>query len=135
MGYMHPRAQKNLGLSGSIRMAELNLDELLRLSKPKNNYSPLPKYPGISFDVSFEVEQSVTAETLEQAIYAGANTPLLCQCDLFANYHLNEDRKSVSFHLLFRSEDGSLTDQEVNPHIERMIEHVTHEIGAKLRGG
>ena len=135
LGYLHPRAQQNLGLNGSIRVAELNLDALVEMCDPQHAYTPLPKYPGISFDVSFEVDQSVTADTLLNAIQAGNDTPLLRECTLFANYHLDNGRKSVSFHLVFRSDEGSLTDQEINPYIETMIAHVTAQENAQLRGG
>jgi phenylalanyl-tRNA synthetase beta chain len=135
LGSLHPRAKQQLGLTGSIHIAELNLDALLQSGVREHTYAPLPKYPGISFDVSFEVDQSVRADDIAQAIRDGANTDLLCDCSLFANYHLDSGRKSVSFHLIFRSNEGSLTDAQVNEHIESMVKHVTTALGAELRGG
>ncbi|HIA01614.1 MAG TPA: hypothetical protein EYN66_06840, partial [Myxococcales bacterium] len=135
LSLLHPSAGQNLDLPGPTSLAEINLDALVDPHAQAVNYKPLPRYPSVQLDVSFEVDESVTAGGLEAAIREGAGTPLLQACQLFSNYHLPDGKKSVSFHLSFRSDEGSLDDKSVKPHFDSLIDHVTQSLGATLRGG
>jgi phenylalanyl-tRNA synthetase beta chain len=135
LGLMHPRACQVLDLTSGVALAEINLDAVLKSDLIEPRYAPIPRYPGVQYDVSFEVAQSVTADQLEESIRSGCDTDLLQACELFANYHLDDQKKSVSFHLSFRSDKGSLTDTEVKPVVDGMVDHVCNALDAKLRGG
>jgi phenylalanyl-tRNA synthetase beta chain len=135
LSLLHPNAQQVLDLPGATSLAEVNLDKLLLQQAQCVTYRPLPRYPAVQLDVSFEVDEKVTSGALQAAIVAGAGTALLENCRLFSNYHLPDGKKSVSFHLSFRSDEGSLNDQSVKPHFDSLIAHVTQSLGATLRGG
>ncbi len=134
---LHPRAAKVLDdIKGQVALAEIDLDVLLTAGEAEPRYEAVPKYPGIGFDVSFEVTEAVTADALVAEIRAGLKDwELLRQCALFDNYHLGDGKKSVSFHLDFRSDERSLKDKEVHKRVKKMIKHVEGAVGASLRGG
>ncbi|MFT5434731.1 MAG: phenylalanyl-tRNA synthetase beta chain, partial [Myxococcota bacterium] len=134
-GLIHPRARKVLNLKHPASFAELNLDVVMAATSPEVKYSPLARFPEIGFDVSFEVDEAVTAGSIESAIRGGLDTDWLRAATLFGNYHLENGKKSVSFHLAFRADDRSLTDDEVHGCVKTMIATVESSLGATLRGG
>jgi phenylalanyl-tRNA synthetase beta chain len=138
VGYLtliHPRAQQALAVEAPVALAELNLSRLLQHGVRSDQYAALPRFPSIGFDVSFEVNESVSSAAIEAAIRSGLDTEWLRECQLFANYHLGEGRKSVSFHMKFRADERSLKDKEVHKRVQAMIKHVSSEVDATLRGG
>ena len=132
---LHPRARQALDLPGPASLLELDLDAALTAGQADWSFASVPRFPAIGFDVSFDVAETVTAAELEAAIRAGLATELLRSCELFANYHLGDGRKSVSFRMEFRSDDRSLEDTEVHERTDAMIAHVSEALGATLRGG
>ena len=134
-GPLHPKAAQLLEIGGPVSLLELDLDDVLAAGEGKAKYEPLPRFPAMAFDVSFEVSADVTAAALEAAVRESAASPWLRSCEVFANYHLDGGRKSVSFHLVFRDDERSLADTEVRPRVDAVVAHVASTFGAKLRGG
>ncbi len=134
---LHPRARQKLDLSGPCALGELNLDAVAAAGIGDHAYEPLPKYPAVTYDLSFEVAEAVTAEAIEQAIRDGAaESGLLRGLSLFANYHLDGgEAKSVSWHLEFRADDRSLKDKHINKVVKSIVASVESATGGSLRGG
>jgi phenylalanyl-tRNA synthetase beta chain len=136
LSLLHPRARDVVDTGkSSVVLFEVDLDLVLSLSGGAQKYEPLPRYPASTFDVSFEVAASTPSAMLNAAIVEGAASEWLTSCELFGNYHLGEGKKSVSFHLTFRRDDGTLTDDQVHEVVDRLVTHVGTTHGAVLRGG
>jgi phenylalanyl-tRNA synthetase beta chain len=82
------------------------------------------------------VEEAVPASALSAAIRA-AGGPLLADVRLFDVYRgeqLASGKKSLAFSLSFQAADRTLTDAEVEAEKRRILEAVSRELGALLRG-
>ena len=53
--------------------------------------------------------------------------------DLYEGKGIEEGMKSLAFSLTFTSFDKTLTDEEINPIIQKIIEQAGKEFGATLR--
>ena len=53
--------------------------------------------------------------------------------DVYEGKGINEGMKSLAFSLTFTSFDKTLTDEEINPLIQKIIEQTGKEFGATLR--
>ena len=137
LSILHPRAAEVLDdLKGVCTFGEVNLDRLVALGSVDHGFTPIPRFPAIRFDVSFEVAETVTAATLSDAIRTSlSDVDWLEGLELFANYHLGDGKKSVSFRLTFRASDRSLKDKAVNKATQKMIAAVSKQTNATLRGG
>lgn len=91
---------------------ELNFDELVRLADESVEYNPISKYPSIVRDVAVFVPLNEKVENVLDVIENTAGK-LLVNTDLFDIYE-NDERKSMAFHLMFQSQEKTLTDEEVN---------------------
>lgn len=90
---------------------------------PSVLYTPLSTYPFMLRDVALWVPQGTMSDEIEQMIrtYAGE---LLVRLDLFDQFE-KEDRTSYAFHLVFQSNERTLSDTEVGAIMESITTAVT----------
>ena len=132
-GQIRKGLQKLISIEQEVFVAELSVSSLL--GKKSVTYEQLPKFPKVRRDVAFLVDEAVSAEKLESAI-RGAASNLLKRIELFDLYRgepLEPGKKSLAFTLELMSTEKTLTDQEIDEEIRRVVRHVEGSVGASLR--
>ena len=123
IGRTHPRLKKNYGITDYVYTVDLDLLLLLKAKRKESVYCPLPKYPAVTRDLAFVLDQDILLADLEAEIKVIAG-PLLDKIELFDIYQgkgIDPGKKSAAFALSFRSADRTLTDSDVNPVIEKVV--------------
>ncbi len=121
-------------VDGDYYYFDVNLDELIRFL-PQTIFMPLPRYPIVTRDLSFLSDVAVDAATIYNLIKK-VGGPLLKDLkvfDYFAGRNLPEGKKNLGFRLIFRSEERTLKDEEVDLIIDHIEKVVTEKTGASLR--
>jgi phenylalanyl-tRNA synthetase beta chain len=134
-GEMHPAAARALGIRGVVGLFDLDVDALLAAAKDDPVYMPLPRYPGVSFDVSVVTPLRTEVRAVERAI-AGANPKLVREVtltDTYAGEQLDEGKKSLSFSILCRSEKKTL-DQKTATKLHEAVLRAVKNAGWSVRG-
>ena len=134
-GQIHPLVAKNYGIDGEIYCAELNFTELLTVLAPEKTYHPLPKFPAVSRDLAIVCDEALTVRQVEQVI-SNAAGKLLRNIELFDIYRgvgVPQGKKSMAFSLELRAEDRTLTDQDSEAAVARILDALKKELGAVLR--
>lgn len=129
MGRVHPKTCKD-----EVYVCELSLNALMRKVKPIK-YKEASKYPAISKDVAFVVDNATSASEIEKVIKK-AGGRLLQNIDIFDVYtgeNVEEGKKSIAFNLTFMDASRTLTDEEVMEIFNHIIETVESSLSAKLR--
>ena len=119
-----------------VYTAELNWTEVVRLATPylDSTYQPVERYPAVDRDIALVVGREEPAGVILQTIRR-AGGRLLQQARLFDLYegeHVGQGKKSVAFALRFGA-NRTLTDQEVNKRMGRIVHALEQEHGAFLR--
>jgi phenylalanyl-tRNA synthetase beta chain len=97
---------------------------------------PLPTQPSIIRDLSIVVDERLPAADVRGTIRSHA-PPTLIDVQEFDRYQgkgVQEGRVSLSVRLTFRAADRTLTDAEVQPAIDHIVQALLREHGATLRG-
>ncbi len=134
LGELHPTVQKTYGIGARTYVAKLLIQEMADLSETEVAYKPLPKFPAITRDLSLLCEDALPVGTLEETIQKAAGK-LLEQVTLFDVYkgdQIADGKKSVSFSLRLRSHEGTLTDEQADAAMKRVLKALA-ELGAVLR--
>lgn len=134
-GELHPAAARALGLRGVVGLFDLDLDALLEARRAEPGYTPLPRYPGVSFDLSVVVPQRTEVRAVEQVV-AAANPKLIREVKLTDTYcgtQLDEGVKSLCFSILCRSEKKTL-DQKQATKLHQAILRAVANAGWDIRG-
>ncbi len=134
-GELHPDMAEDVGIGHKVYIAEVYLDALFTGSKPAAVYRPLPKYPAVERDLAVLCESALPVAAIESAI-RGAGGRFLEEVRLFDVYQgpqIREGYKNVAYSLWFRSEEGTLTDADIEVPMRKIIRHL-EQIGCTLRG-
>ncbi|KAA6185765.1 phenylalanine--tRNA ligase subunit beta [Thiohalocapsa marina] len=133
-GTLHPSLAAELDLPANLQLFDLAVDRLGNAAKP--GFSPLSKYPSIRRDIAIVVDASLTYEQVRDGIRESAGELLreLLLFDVYAGEHVAAGRKSLALGLMLQAPSQTLTDQDVEAVISRVLEHLASAFGAELRG-
>lgn len=136
LGEVHPEVAKSFDVSERMYIAELNVDMLNKLADCSYEFVAISNYPPIERDVAVVVDESVLAGDLLACVRKGGGN-LLVDAKIFDIYRnkevLGENKKSVAISLVFRLAERTLTDEEVNAKINRILTKLSSEHNAVLR--
>lgn len=129
-GQVHPNISKD-----EIYVVEINLDALFENRVGKIKIKESSKFPGMSKDVAFELSKDVTCDSVIATIKQ-AGGKLLKNVTVFDYYEgdkIDADKKSIAYNLYFENNERTLTDEEVSPLFDKVIENVVKKHNAVLR--
>ena len=134
-GQIHPLVCATYGVETEVYAAELSFDALCAVRGGKPEYRPLPKFPAATRDIAVVCAESVTVGALEDCI-RDAVGGLLREVTLFDIYRgagIPTGSKSVAFSLVLRADDRSLTSEEADAAMKRIVAALDDKLGARLR--
>ncbi|SMO62156.1 phenylalanine--tRNA ligase subunit beta [Fodinibius sediminis] len=118
-------------------IAEFSLTEIFKIRQEtgSRSYEPVSKFPSFEFDFAVIVDQSIRAGDLLNTIEetAGAALEELQVFDVFEGESLGERKKSLAFRLSFLDKNKTLTINEVEPIINKVVKVLENQYSAKLR--
>ncbi len=135
LGQVHPLVAQNYGIDCPIYCAEISFTKLLDQLLPDATYTPLPKYPAVSRDISIVCDETLTVAKAEETITAAAGKLLrnVSLFDIYRGANLAEGKKSLAFSLELRADDRTLTDTDTEPVIAKVLTALQEQCGATLR--
>ena len=135
VGELHPNVIENYELPGRAVAMKLDLQALAQTNRPVKQYQGLPKFPTVERDLAVLVQQEVLAADMLAIIQKAAGN-LLQETEIFDLYQgsqVPEGYKSVAFAMKFQAPDRTLTDEEINDKMQRIIKSLAAQTGAELR--
>ena len=134
-GEIHPDVAEAFEISGRVYLAEIELDALLSGRNTEKKYRALPRFPAVERDVALvlgeKVQSGDVAATIRRA--GGKLVESVELFDVYAGSHIESGKKSLAYALTFRAEDRTLTDEDIQASMEKILSAVEKEYGAALR--
>jgi phenylalanyl-tRNA synthetase beta chain len=134
IGELHPLVAREWDLEGAAVM-ELDLDSLLALAAAtEHGYRDVISYPSVRHDLAVVLADEIPAARAVELVRA-AGGDLLDGVEVFDVYRgeqVGEGRRSLALSLDFRAPDRTLTDADVVPLRERIVQAL-EELGGELR--
>ena len=130
IGKLHPNVSKE-----DIYVFEINLDELFKKKVGKMKYKEISKFPSVKKDVAFLINKKVVSKDIEKVIKNSGGSILsdIEVFDVYTGKNIDENKKSIAYSLNFIDNKKTLTDEEVNNLLEKIIKNVCDKFGAELR--
>ncbi|PWH05123.1 phenylalanine--tRNA ligase subunit beta [Brachybacterium endophyticum] len=134
-GELHPKVVKAFDLPARTSALELDLEAVIVSAPAVVEAEPVSTYPLAKEDFAFVVDEGVPAVAVQAAIVAGIGDVLesVHLFDVFTGEQVGEGKKSLAFAVHLRSEDGTLSAQQIGAARERCIEAVSRAVGGVLR--
>ncbi|MDP2892489.1 MAG: phenylalanine--tRNA ligase subunit beta [Bacillota bacterium] len=134
-GEVHPDCMKAFGIEGRAYIGEIDLGLVISLSSEEKRYTPLPRYPSLERDLALVVDRSVPVGRIQQTMeeVCGELLESVKLFDVYEGSQVEKGKKSVAFSLYFRAKDRTLTDEEANALLDKLLEELKKQHGAVLR--
>jgi phenylalanyl-tRNA synthetase beta chain len=135
-GELHPHVAAPFEIEGwPVQVAEVDLDALFSAASKVHVYHPLPRYPAALRDIAVVVGRDVPAGEIMRVVRQ-AGDDLLESATIFDVYQgepLPPGEKSVAIAMTFRAPGATLTQDEVNTIMDRIVTSLREELHAALR--
>jgi len=133
---LHPLVAKNCGVEGAkIAAFEINFTKLMQVEPKELKYKPVPKFPGITVDISVLIGKTHEIGSLQKAIQ-NTDKQLIKEVKLFDIYegpNIPPDKKALAFTIQFQADDRTLTDEESKKSQEKILAELK-KLGGEVRG-
>ena len=133
LGRVTSEVLQAFGITEEVFVAEIDLAGLER-SQGKS-FRPLAKFPKVVRDIALVLSRATAAGEVEKIIWQAAS-PLLQSVTLFDVYegeNIPPGTKSLAFSLALQSSDKTLTEEEIDREVRRIVDAASISLGATLR--
>ena len=134
LGEVHPTVAENYGIGTRVYLAEIDVDTAYENKLGTRTHKPLPKFPATTRDLAFVCEKSIPVLKLEKAIGEAVGKTLenIKLFDVYEGSQIESGKKSVAFNIRMRSADRTLTDEEADAAMKRVVKALA-KMGINLR--
>jgi phenylalanyl-tRNA synthetase beta chain len=134
-GRLHPRIASLYKFRQPVFVGEIEFGSLLELATESSVYKALPRFPGVSRDISALVPDQYSWAEIEKAIRDLGIREIVSVTifDMFKGKEMPEGLRSLAFRTAYRSDERTLTDEEVAAMHERVRELLEQRFAAQLR--
>ena len=136
IGIINKKLAKKIGVSQEVYFAQLNWDAILTLAnEQKLTYKEISKFPSSRRDLALLLDNTVKYEELYLAARS-VKTNLLKDINLFDVYEgdkLPAGKKSYALSFMIQDENKTLSDQEIDGVMNKLIKVYQTQFNAELR--
>ena len=133
IGELHPAWVHKYDLPAAPVLFELDFDTLATRSGIEAR--PVSKFQPVRRDLALVVDEAVSHDALRDALLAAAPEAVYAVSlfDIYRGKGIEDGKKSLAFKVLMQDTSRTLTDEDVESAIRRMVEAVSAGLNAKLR--
>ena len=125
MGEVHPKACANYDMkeSAKVYLMVLDVPAILPFVSFERIYQGIARFPSTGRDISMLVPSDVLAGDIEKMIRqrSGKLLESLKLFDIYEGSQVKEGHKSMAYSLMFRAKDRTLTDDDVNGVMKKIL--------------
>ncbi|HHW00764.1 MAG TPA: phenylalanine--tRNA ligase subunit beta [Clostridiaceae bacterium] len=135
IGQIHPEVAEKFECPEDTYIGVLEVEKLIENADMDVEYKPLPKFPAVTRDIAMLVKDEILVKQIEDVISSNSGNILedMKLFDVYKGKQIPEGMKSVAYSITFRGQDRTLTDDEVNAVMQKIIDGLKDKLGAQLR--
>ena len=137
VGEIHPRVAEALEIDGRVAVCVLGLGPVQAGAEPRTELGDIPRFPPVRRDLAFVLPVDVPAGDVESTLreVGGERLTRCLLFDVFSGPPLAGGTRSLAYTLELRDPVRTLTDDEAQIVVDRMVATVTERFAATLRAG
>jgi phenylalanyl-tRNA synthetase beta chain len=134
-GELHPTVQENYGLEMPVYYFELNFEKLVSLSREVTSVSAPPRFPDTFRDIALLVGEEIVAGTVLDCIRGNRISEMenVEIFDLYTGEGIPAGQKSIAVRIRYRSQERTLTDEEVSRLHQRVLDNLLKKLNITIR--
>ncbi|MDG2018978.1 MAG: phenylalanine--tRNA ligase subunit beta [Porticoccaceae bacterium] len=133
IGRLHPAIESKLEIAKPLYLFHVDIGKINEFSLIKAK--EVSKFPEVRRDLAFVVDASIPAQLLidEAKAVAGDSLNELKLFDVYHGKDVENKGKSIALGLTFQHSSRTLTDEEINQSIDKVVNRLSESLGAELR--
>ena len=133
-GEVHPAVAENYDIGTKAYIAKFDLKAMFNFADSVKTYKPLPKFPASTRDLSLLADKSLPIIEIEKAIKRVIPNILeeVKLFDVYEGSQVPEGKKSVSYSIVLRASDRTLTVEECDNAVNKVFKELS-KINVALR--
>lgn len=126
VGEISSRVTQGLKITQSVAAFHINMDLLAQLASEEKEYRPASKYPSIVRDIAILAPSQTKVIDVMNAIHDVGGTMVrdIDVFDMFEGGNLPDGKKNLAFHIVYQSDEKTLTNKEVDDMHNRIVKSV-----------
>ena len=137
MGKVNPTIASQFDLNNAVWYACIDLKNLTELAaNVRFNLKPISVFPAVRRDLALQLNKEISYQQLEKI--AMQTAPQLIKdmgvFDVYQGNKIEAGKKSYALNFMLQDEQKTLTDQEIDSVMKKLIQNFEKETGAILRG-
>ncbi|HWT05126.1 MAG TPA: phenylalanine--tRNA ligase subunit beta, partial [Xanthomonadales bacterium] len=132
VGVVDPRLARAYDVADTTALATLFVDRLPAHATPK--YVPPSKFPAVDRDLAVVVSLDTLAEDLADAVRAETLVRSATVFDEYRGPQAGEGKKSLALRIVLQSDEKTLTDEDADAALGRIVVTLRERFGAVPRG-
>ncbi len=134
-GQLNPVIAEKLDVEKEIYVGEIYYDEFAKLFNDKIVFKPISKYPIIDRDIALIIDDELECDKIIDCIKKNGGEFLdsVNLFDIYKGSQIGENKKSMAFNLKFVSLDRTLTVEEIDKTISKILDALKQNLNAELR--
>jgi phenylalanyl-tRNA synthetase beta chain len=135
IGEIHPDVAEEFEAPERTYIGIIDVMPLVDNAEVSVEYKPLPRFPSVERDIAILVDEKITAADIEKVIKMNGGKMLeeVRLFDVYRGKQIPEGMKSMAYSLTFRAEDRTLTVEEANEIMGKIINSLKDVFNARLR--
>lgn len=134
-GELHPKAMDNYDVAGPVYIFEMHMDAVMPYVSLLPDYHKVAKFPASSRDLAFLAPVGTANADIVRVIKEDGGDYLedVRLFDMYTGKQVPEGYKSLAYALVFRSEEGTLTDADITEPVNAIVKDLEEKFGCQLR--
>ena len=133
LGELHPRLQAEFEFKGPVVLFAIDPGIIGPARAPR--FAAYSRFPSVRRDLAVIVDEAVVADDLTKAIAEVLGERLQQQeiFDVYRGKGVDKGRKSVGIGLILQDASRTLTDEESDDMIQKVVRRLEQQLGARIR--
>ncbi|MES2645632.1 MAG: phenylalanine--tRNA ligase subunit beta [Bacteroidota bacterium] len=136
IGMVPAKKAASFDVKQPVYYADINWTALIAAAKKKKvEFKEISKFPVVERDLALVVNKSVKFEQIQEVTKrakAGKLTGMQL-FDVFESDKLGEDKKSMAVNFTFQDSEKTMTDQDIDGMMQKLVKVYEEELGAEIR--
>ena len=122
-------------LTGRAYAAVVDMEALFACAVPMGHVKPIARFPLVTRDLALVMQDAQPVGPVMEAMAQAAGKMLenISMFDVFRGIQVGLGNKSVAFSLAFRAEDHTLTDDEIQRLMNKVLKVCKEQFDAEIR--
>ena len=136
IGQVIPKVLKHFDIKKQVFYAEIDVAFLFaEYQNLKTLYTPIATNPAVKRDLALVVDKNVTYQQLEKVAtqFGSRHIKKISLFDVYEGEKLPENKKQYALNFVLQHPDKTLTDEEINKIMSKLLSAFERECGATLR--